>query len=326
MIMATCVATPNIAFVKYWGKRDERLHLPVAGSVSMTLDETLASRTTVDFGGFPEDSFVLDGRKGEFPDVIGEIRERAGIARLKARIVSRNNFPPAAGLASSASGFAALVVAATDAAGLRLSGRDLSVLARKGSGSACRSVVGGFAEWRAGKRRDGSDSYAEQIAPARHWRGLVDLAIVLDGARKKMPSRAGMRQTVATSDLYGARVAGMAAKISECRRAIIERDAPALFALVMRESNNMHAVMLDTWPPISYMNDESRKAVCVIHELVNNGREPVCGYTFDAGPNPHIITTRRRTGGIIKALKEGGVKVRRALVCGAGDGPRIVRG
>ncbi|HEY6100002.1 MAG TPA: diphosphomevalonate decarboxylase, partial [Anaeromyxobacter sp.] len=155
---ATAAAHANIALVKYWGKRDDALLLPEAGSLSIALDKLLTT-TTVELGDFPADAFTLDGR-GADPGPARKLLDAAGIRR-RARIASRNEFPTAAGLASSASGFAALAVAACAAAGLRKSAEELSALARLGSGSAARSVPGGWAVW--------EGESARQVFPPSHW-------------------------------------------------------------------------------------------------------------------------------------------------------------
>jgi diphosphomevalonate decarboxylase len=167
MTKATAIAHPNIALVKYWGKRDEALILPHTGSLSMTL-EGVSATTTVEFSDRVDDVAQIDGRRLEGEELarivrtLDEVRARAGITK-KARVVSKTDFPKAAGLASSAAGGAALAGAAAWAAGLALDARDLSVLARRNSGSACRSVEGGFCEWLRGEAEDGSDSYGVQV-------------------------------------------------------------------------------------------------------------------------------------------------------------------
>ncbi|MBU0530693.1 MAG: diphosphomevalonate decarboxylase, partial [Nanoarchaeota archaeon] len=168
---ASAVANANIALVKYWGKRDKKLMLPNNGSISMTVDG-MNTHTTVEFDSkYEKDIVIINGEELQDEDTfkhIDLIREKAGI-QDKAKVVSNNNFPTAAGLASSASGLAALSVAGAKAAGLDLDKKELSMLARRGSGSASRSVYSGFVEWHRGEKDDGTDSYAEQIAPQDHW-------------------------------------------------------------------------------------------------------------------------------------------------------------
>ena len=185
-LTATALAHPNIALIKYWGNRDEALRLPASGSLSMNLAE-LETVTTVTFSPeLSEDVVYLGGEPQADPTRqrvsahLDLVRRPAGL-KLRARVDSRNNFPMGAGLASSASGFAALTLAGAAAAGLSLSEPALSALARRGSGSACRSIPGGFVEWQAGT--DADDSFAFSIAPPQHW-ALVDLIAIVSQAPK----------------------------------------------------------------------------------------------------------------------------------------------
>ncbi len=329
MYMATAEATANIALVKYWGKRDERLVLPKEGSVSVTMDEQLKTRTTVMFSEkFKEDELILNGKKLEGNDVkerlqqLDVIRKRAGI-NMKAKIVSLNCFPTSAGFASSSAGLAALAIAAATALNLNLDSKELSILARLGSGSACRSVLGGFVEWKKGSKDDGSDSYAVQFASHLHWPEFRNVIAVTETEKKKISSRAGMKQTVETSILYNARLAYLPKLIEDVKKAILEKDLQNLLQMVMRESNNLHAVMLDTWPPIIYLNDTSKEIIYAIHEYNNNCKEIRAGYTFDAGPNAHIFTVEKYVPEIVSVLShiEG---VKKIIVCKVGEGPKIL--
>src|SRR3989344_2140028 len=197
------------------------------------------------------------------------IRAKAG-TKAKAKIVSYNSFPTAAGFASSAAGLAALACAASKAAGLNLDSRELSILARLGGGSACRSVLGGFVEWKRGENADGSDSCAVQIAPATHWPELRNVIAIVDAGKKKVSSREGMRQTVDTSVLFKARLAYLPKLIADMKNAVLAKDFPAFAELTMRESSNMHAVMLDTWPAITYLNEWSKEIMSSVHVLNSN--------------------------------------------------------
>jgi diphosphomevalonate decarboxylase len=330
-LIATVEATPNIALVKYWGKRNEERILPMEGSISVTMDEQLKTRTTVMFSEkFKEDEAWLDNKKlegkelGEITKQLDVLRKRAGVG-LKARFVSINGFPTAAGLASSASGLAALACAGAKALGLELSEHELSVLARMGSGSACRSVLGGFVEWKRGEREDGSDSHAVQIAPVEHWPEIRNVIALVGEGRKKVSSRAGMRQTVATSPLYRERIRTLPGTIKTVREAILKRDLPTLLEATMRESNNMHAVMLDTWPPITYLNDVSKEIIHATHALNESEGKTIAGYTFDAGPHANIYTTQEHVPKVRKML-EGIPGVAKVIVCGPGSGPKYLAG
>ncbi len=328
--IATFEVTPNIAVVKYWGKRNEEKILPTNASISMTLD-SLKTRTTVMFDSkLKEDELWLNGKKVDLEKnaeakerlkQLDVIRKKAGINH-RARIVSINGFPTAAGFASSASGLAALACAASKAAGLKLSTQELSILARLGSGSASRSVMGGFVEWTKGEKPDGSDSHAVQVASPQHWPEIRLVSAVLTEEKKKVSSRAGMRQTVATSALYRSRQEHHLPRVlEEMRRAIRERDFEKFAELTMRESNSLHAVMLDTWPPIKYMNDKSHEVVAAVHALNEAAGRTVAAYTFDAGPNAHIYTLVENAPKVMVMLKKiRGVK--KTVISKPGVGPR----
>ena len=327
MAVSTYLATPNIAVVKYWGKRDKRLNLPQNGSISVTMDESLRTVTTVRFEEkMGKDHLVLNGKEARPEELARASRvldavRAAAKTRTRALVVSQNNFPTAAGIASSASGFAALACAAADAAGLRASRRQLSVFARLGSGSACRSVLGGFVEWKMGSRKDGSDSYAVQIAPASHWPGLRNVIAITDGGRKSVGSAEGMELTAKTSTLYPERVKSRPRILAMVRRAIMGRDLPSFLELAMRESSHMHAVMLDSFPPIIYLNDVSREIMRAVHGF-NEKKGAVCaGYTFDAGPNAHVYTTEKYADEVERVLR-GIPGVQKTMVCRPGNGPR----
>jgi diphosphomevalonate decarboxylase len=327
METSTWLATPNIAVVKYWGKRDNRLNLPQNGSISVTMGETLATKTSVRFDPtYNFDRLVLNGSDASSKEtsraelVLDAVRRKAGI-RHKALVVSENNFPTAAGIASSASGFAALSCASSEAADLSASRKELSIFARLGSGSACRSVLGGFVEWRMGSLRDGSDSYAVQLAPASHWPALRNIIALTDQGRKKVGSADGMEITTETSTLYPERVKSRPKILAMMRKAILSRDLASFLELTMRESSHMHAVMLDSFPPIMYLNDISRQIIQSVHEY-NQEKGKVCaGYTFDAGPNAHVFTEAKYADGVEEMLR--GIKgVQKTIACGVGSGPR----
>ncbi|MEM4554226.1 MAG: diphosphomevalonate decarboxylase [Candidatus Anstonellaceae archaeon] len=322
-------ATPNIAVVKYWGKRNFRLNLPHNGSVSVTMDSTLRTVTSVKFDpSLLQDKLILNGKEASQAElerakkVLDAVRAKAKL-RYKALVVSENNFPTGAGIASSASGFAALACAAADAAGLDATPNQLSIFARLGSGSACRSVLGGFVEWKRGIRKDGLDSYAVQIASDKHWPSLRNIIAIVSHEKKEIGSSDAMERTTKTSSLYWKRVADLPKTISKMKRAIKERDLAAFLELAMRESSNMHAVMLDTYPPIVYLNDVSKEIMRQVH-LFNAQKRKVCaGYTFDAGPNAHIYTEEKYQREVEQMLSSiPGVK--QVISCKVGSGPKKI--
>lgn len=287
-LKATAVACANIAFIKYWGKRDAELNLPANSSLSMNLDQ-LTTVTTVEFSPDHDDDLViLDGReergtaRQRIVAHLDRVRVMAGL-QVSARVVSENSFPVGVGLASSASGFAALSLAASRAAGLELSQRELSILARFGSGSACRSVPGGFTEWTAGTCSE--DSFAEQIAPPEHWE-LRDVIAIVSRAKKRIGSTEG-HSLARTSHLYQARVASVADRLPRAKAALLDKDLATLGCIIEEDAISMHAVMMTSRPPIYYWLPSS---IRLIHEVQNWRAEGLEVYfTFDAGPNVHLM-------------------------------------
>ncbi len=288
MTTATAQAFANIAFIKYWGDRDPRLRLPANGSISMNL-EGLLTRTTVSFQpSLPFDELVINGREmtghglERVSALLDEVRRMAGVSAC-AEVVSGNNFPAGTGIASSASAFAALALAASAAAGLKLSEPELSRLARHGSGSACRSIPGGFVEW--GMGTGDADSVAASIAPPEHW-ALSDCVAIVSSEHKATGSLQG-HSLAGSSPLQAARLAGAPERLSRCREAILKRDFEAFAGVVEEDSNLMHAVMMTSQPALFYW----RPATLEIMQAVRSARAgglPLC-YTIDAGPNVHVL-------------------------------------
>lgn len=300
MHTATAIAHPNIAFIKYWGNRDHALRLPANGSISMNL-AGLTTRTVVTWGEGEEDQLWLNGllvegaarqRVTAFLDIV---RQMAGF-NLRAAVRSENNFPAGAGIASSASAFAALALAATAAAGLDLDAVALSRLARRGSGSACRSVPGGFVEWLAGSGDE--DSFAVSIAPPEHW-PLVDVIAVISTAHKETGSTEG-HALAATSPLQAARLADAPRRLDLCRRAILQRDFEAFAEVVEQDSTLMHAVMMTSSPPLFYWQPTTLAVLHAVREARRGGLA-VCA-TVDAGPNVHLICEKEVAPGVLKLL------------------------
>ncbi|HSQ17594.1 MAG TPA: diphosphomevalonate decarboxylase [Anaerolineales bacterium] len=289
MTTATAQSCPNIAFIKYWGDQDPCLRIPANGSISMNL-AGLHTRTTVTFDpAFVTDTLQVNNLPIAGPglervsDLLGRVRDMAGLS-CYAAVESRNNFPMGAGIASSASAFAALSLAASTAADLKLSEMEVSRLARSGSGSACRSIPGGFVEWQAGSRDE--DSYAFTIAPPEHWE-LVDCIVVISSAHKTVGSTAGHALAL-TSPIQPARVVDAPRRLQVCRKAILERDFQTFAEVIELDSNLMHAIMITSTPPLLYW----QPATLAVMRLVQDWRQaglPVA-YTIDAGPNVHVLT------------------------------------
>jgi len=319
---ATATACANIAFIKYWGKRDAELNLPANSSLSMNLDR-LTTVTTVEFSpDYDDDVVILDGREGRgaarqrIVAHLDRVRVMAGL-QVSARVISENSFPVGAGLASSASGFAALSLAATRAAGLELSQRELSILARFGSGSACRSVPGGFSEWTAGTASE--HSFAKQIAPPEHWE-LRDVIAIVSRAHKRVGSTEG-HALAPTSHLHQARVASVADRLPQAKTALLERDLATLGPLIEEDAISMHAVMMTSRPPIYYWLPSS---IRLIHKVQNWRAEGLEVYfTFDAGPNAHLICQAADQAEVERQLK-GIEEVLEVIVSGPGPEARAI--
>ncbi len=300
---AAALAHPNIAFIKYWGMADESRKIPANASLSMNLG-CLSTRTMVTLDpDLSEDALVLNGRMITGPGrervhrFMDHIRRMAG-KNIPVQVVSENNFPVGTGLASSASAFAALALAGTTAFDLELDEKALSQLARFGSGSASRSVPGGFVEWRPGE--DSVEPYAESIAPPDHWK-LFDCIAILSAEHKPIGSEAGMR-LADTSPFQAPRVQDSHRRLGSCRQAILNRDFEALARVVELDSNMMHAVMMTSQPPLFYWQPESLAIMKAVKDWQARGL-PVT-YTLDAGPNVHVLCTQEALSQVLKNLRE----------------------
>eukprot|EP00871_Galdieria_phlegrea_P005663 jgi/Galph1/6098/GphlegSOOS_G4730.1 len=311
-LSVTCEAPVNIALIKYWGKRDEDLVLPLNPSLSITLNmDTLRTRTTVVASKqFEKDRLWLNGQEQDLSTkrlqtCLAKLRQGASdrydVGELVVRkeewqeyrfhIVSENNFPTAAGLASSASGLACLVYSIAQLLSFKETfPGEISAIARQGSGSACRSLYGGFVLWEAGTRSDGMDSFARQIASENSWKSLRILILIVNEERKKTSSTTGMQASVHTSPLLTFRASHVVPqRIHSLIHAVETHDFPTLAAITMQESNQFHACCLDSFPPIFYLNDVSRRIISFVHEY-NECKEKIkVAYTFDAGPNAVLL-------------------------------------
>ena len=314
-MQATATAHPNIALIKYWGKRDIPKNLPSTSSLSVTLD-TFQTVTTVTWGA-GVDSLTVNGSR-----VADQAAKRAldflyliEPSRPPCAIVSENNFPTAAGLASSASAFAALALAGTAAAGQTRTTVELSRLARRGSGSACRSLWGGWVLWDRGSRPDGLDSHGAPLAPRDHWDIRVLVAMVSEG-KKPIGSTAGMIKTQDTSPLYPGWVSSAEADIIQARAALLRRDLQALGEAMERSTLKMHATMISAgiryWKPTT---------VAVL-EAVEGLRRAGVGawYTMDAGPNVKVICEADDAERVAEAIR---AHVGQVAILGVGGDARV---
>ncbi len=321
-LTATSVACANIAFIKYWGNRDNELRLPSNASISMNL-EGLFARTMVSF----QPSLLFDKLSINGHEVAGKgltrvsyildlVRQMAGI-NLNAEVVSENNFPAGAGIASSAAAFSALALASSRAAGLTLSEAQLSRLARRGSGSASRSIPAGFVEWTMGTGDE--DSVAVSIAPPDHW-DLVDCVAIVSAAHKKTGSTEG-HAIAGTSPLQSARLEDTPRRLEICRRAILKKDFEAFANIIELDSDIMHSVMMTSNPPLMYWQAATVEIFHEVREWRSHGL-PV-GYTVDAGANVHVICLGDQAKEVERRLREIPA-VSNVLAAGVGGAAKIV--
>jgi diphosphomevalonate decarboxylase len=320
----TAVAGTNIALVKYWGKRDVALNLPAAGSLSLTLDR-LGTRTTVVFDDGDRDRLVLGGAPADSAATarvsafLDRVRARAEIAR-RALVTTDNSVPTAAGLASSASGFAALALAATRAAGLELPAPELSALARIGSGSAARSIFGGFVEMARGERADGSDAIARPLPEGDGWDVRLVVAITASGP-KAIGSTAAMTHTARTSPFYGAWIAAVPGDLAAARAAIAARHLPSLGAVAERSALRMHAAAMAADPAVIYWNAATLAAIDCVHTLRAQGMSVF--FTIDAGPHVKALCRAADADAVAAALRAV-PGVNDCLIAAPGPGARVV--
>jgi diphosphomevalonate decarboxylase len=297
-------APVNIALSKYWGKRDVALNLPTNGSLSISLPE-LGTETRLSWHETGPDKITLNNE---------EMAPEAPFAKRLSRFLNffrpdanggfdvetLNTVPTAAGLASSASGYAALVKALDDCFQWQLAPRELSLLARLGSGSASRSLYDGFALWHKGERADGLDSYAEKIDQA--WPEFCIGLLEIDTSTKPIGSTQGMQQTVNHCELYQAWPEKAEQDLATIHRAILDKDFQTLGATAENNALAMHATMIATWPPILYWQPES---VAAMHRVWQLRQEGVTVYfTMDAGPNLKLLFLETETPALMRAFPE----------------------
>jgi len=286
----TSKANSNIALIKYWGKRNHKLNLPAVGSISVTLD-SLHTTTTVEIVDNNNDIIFINGapaREKEFDRItqfLDLVRKSYNI-KSYFNISTSNNFPLGAGLASSASGFAALAHGVVNAAGINLSNKELSILARQGSGSAARSVFGGFVEMKLGGNGDSDLDFAEQIAPKSHW-DLSVVILVTSGVEKKISSTNGMNMTAYSSPYYNAWISSSNSDIYEAKKAIAQKDFEKLADVTEFSTLKMHALAMSARPGLIYWNGTTLELINEVRELRADG-VPVF-FTVDAGPQVKII-------------------------------------
>ncbi|WP_085060455.1 diphosphomevalonate decarboxylase [Staphylococcus haemolyticus] len=299
-------AHTNIALIKYWGKADEALILPMNNSLSVTLDR-FYTETRVTFDEtLTEDQLILNGEavnakeSAKIQRYMEMIRKEAGISE-HALIESENFVPTAAGLASSASAYAALAGACNEALQLGLSDKDLSRLARRGSGSASRSIYGGFAEWEKG--HDDESSFAHRIEADGWENELAMVFVVINNKSKKVSSRSGMSLTRDTSRFYQYWLDNVEPDLKETKEAIAQKDFKRMGEVIEANGLRMHATNLGAQPPFTYLVPESYDAMRIVHECREAGLP--CYFTMDAGPNVKVLIEKKNQQAIVnKFLQE----------------------
>lgn len=294
-LSAAAVAHPNLALIKYWGQTNAERNLPANDSLSVNLSGA-QTRTEVRFtSALTDDDITLNGvaadaeTRKRVTAHLDRVRALAQIP-LRARVTSRNDFPAGAGIASSASAFAALSLAASHAAGLKLDASALSRLARLGSGSACRSIPDGFAYWPTGPE---TEAYARQLAPPEHWELRIITTYFRRTAPKMVTSLEGHR-AAPTSPFYRARLAQLPQRLARARNALLDRDLETIGPLVEREAISLHAVAMTSQPvghpEISGIYYWAPETLAVIHAVQRWRRDGVPVYfTLDAGASVHLL-------------------------------------
>lgn len=328
MKKVTVKSPANIAFIKYWGRRSDKLILPLNNSISMNLDNCF-TKTTVEFGDFTQDKVKVKFFKSEYQNLTGakldrvlnqvnRIRQKYKI-KNKVKIYSENSFPSDAGIASSASAFSALTLAIYKTLGIEISEKELTIETRlAGSGSATRSIPDGFVEWLKGEDEEGETSYAYSVAPASHWE-LYDITVVVDSSEKIVGSFKG--HEYAHNEYMKARLENINKRNLQVKKAILNRDIKKLGEAIEADAISLHTVAMNSNPPIYYLNN---KTWDVIAEIINLRKKGILGYfTMDAGPNVHVICEKEYKGIFEKKLKEiSGVEfIISSKVC---DGARVI--
>lgn len=318
---AKAKANTNIALIKYWGKRDNELILPMNSSISITLDG-FYTITSVEFNeNLKNDVFILNNKETEEKDqkkiskFLDVVRELSG-TKLYAEVNSENKVPTAAGFASSASGFAALACASSKAAGLNLSERELSMLARRGSGSACRSIFGGYVKWEKGEKLNGTDSYGIRLLSEKDW-DISILSVMVASGKKKVSSREGMKRTVETSPFYSGWLDTVEKDIKIAEEAIRLKDFYSLGNIAEENALKMHATMLGAKPPVLYWEHGTLEVMGHIQNLRESGIPAF--FTIDAGANVKVLCLKENENMIYESLLKLS-SVMKVLVCHPGSG------
>lgn len=318
---ATAIAPSNIAFIKYWGRKDEILRLPENGSISMNLSDLLTI-TTVEFDKkYKEDEIIINDQKEENEGNraikhLDRIRKLSKI-NLKAKVVTKNNFPTGTGLSSSASGFAALTVAGAKAAGLNLSEKELSILARQGSGSACRSIPDGFVEWLDGDTSDTSCGIS--LYTEKYW-DIVDVVAVVSKNKKEVSTTEGQK-LAASSPFFKVRKDRMKEKIKLIKKYLNEKDFENFGELIEAEALELHSIMLTSTPSLIYLLPGSLRIMHLAKKWREEGLRVY--FTVNTGQDIHLICQKRDVASLVKKL-EGIEDVQKTIINNPSKGAHLI--
>lgn len=319
---ATAKAPANIAFIKFWGKKDSKLNLPFSNTLSVSLDN-IYTVTTVEFSEkYKKDNIEIDEEKklSEIDRLINHLDNIRKLANstLRAKVVSKNNFPNSSGLASSASGFAALSLAGSKALGLHLSEKELSTLARLGSGSAARSIPGGFVEWEKGSNH--KTSFAHTIFPANYW-DLSAIIVMITSEKKDVSTTKGHGITT-TSPFFPLRIRNLDKRVKEMKQAIKDKNIEKFGTILEQECLEFVSMSLTANPYIIYWEPATVRIIKLCKRLREQGLTPY--FTMDAGPQPVIYCLKKDAKKIASKLNktEGVVKT---IICNPTKGTEQIK-
>lgn len=310
----SAIAHPIQGLIKYHGLKDEKLRIPFHDSISVATSPT-ASHTTLEFGRFKKDTAFIDGKKlsgrelERVISVVDEVRRRSGL-EFRFKMVSKNNFPSNVGLGASASGFAALAVAASKASGLKLSLEQLSVIARRGAGSATRSVTGAFSRWRAGFEDE--ESYSFQIASEDFQMGIV---VALIPAFKFTENA---HKAVLTSPFFHSRLAFVHGALAEMENAIRKHNIEKIGVLAERDSLILHGITMTSVDEMMLWQPETVKVILEVRKMRSEGLPAY--FSIDTGATVYVNTKPRHVREVEDRIKELGIETIR---CGVGGSAKL---
>lgn len=328
-MLVKAVSHPNLALIKYWGKRDEKLFLPYNSSLSVSLD-AFFTKIELSFSSKNEDEIFLKETK-KIKSILGKKKEKVvrflDIVRknfqknVYFKIISFSNFPQGAGIASSASFFSALSVAINKILNLNLSQKELSILSRQGSGSSCRSICGGFVLWHKGERKDGKDSFAETLFPKDWWKDFRVITLIFSLKEKKIPSREGMRICVRTSPFFRLWPKSAEKDLKEMIEGLRKKDIEIVGKIAERNALKMHALCLSSNPPIFYFSSKTLKMIEFIKKMREKNIKVY--FTLDAGESLHLLSEKKFLKKILNEISKKRF-VKKIFVSKPGEGAKIL--